>query len=190
MKEEIGFSGVVAGRAVGFLALLTAPEVAGRCPIHIATDIEIEPAIAIIVEPGAACAHPAAGDMGLRAPVGKAASRFAMEKEILAPAGDIDVRESIIIVVAHAAADRMSGDIQPGLLRDVHKALPAFVVIENYGTLRRFRSRTAGQGSAAEQQDVLPAIAIVIQEGAAGAKLLHEQLAPAPAVPMYEGEAK
>src|SRR5262249_26625787 len=139
MKEQIGFGGIVGGRAVGFPALLAAPEVVGGRPVHIATDIEIEPAVAIIVQPGTACTHPSACDACPDAALSKAASRFIMEEEIPAPAGDIDVREAIVVIVSHAAANRMGGDVQPGLPCHIHKTFPVLVMVENDGTLRRFR---------------------------------------------------
>src|SRR5215831_1620932 len=84
-----------------------------------------------------------------------------MEKDVLSPAGNEDVVEPVVVVIADGNPRGPDTTTQSGLRGDVAEGAVAIVAIQLDG---RFRGRGAGAAAAGEHHDVQPAVVVVIQE--------------------------
>src|SRR5579884_4443373 len=82
-------------------------------------------------------------------------------------AGDVEILVPVVIVVPDGHAHSVHhAFIQAGLMGDIREGAVMVVMVE--GKPGTPNDRPAGEGSIVQKQDVLPAIAIVVEEGAAG----------------------
>ena len=77
-------------------------------------------------------------------------------------------------------------DVETGSTRDIRERAVAIVAIQAQG---RALLRVPGPVHAIDEQDVLPAVAVVVEEGAAGTKGLGQQRAPIGAVVVAERQS-
>ena len=87
-----------------------------------------------------------------------------LEQAVLADAGDENVGEAVVVVIADGHAHAVHFDIKPGAARDVREGAVAIVAIE---AQRGALALVPWPVHAVDQQDVLPAVAIVIEKRAA-----------------------
>src|SRR5579863_9031674 len=108
------------------------------------------------------------------------------EKPILAHTGNQDVRKSVVVVIAHRHAHSVHFDIESGVVSYVGESSIAIVVIE---PKRRRLPLVAGPVHAVDQENVLPAIAIVVEKGASRSKGFRKKLASVGAAVVLEMNA-
>src|SRR5580658_9467136 len=96
--------------------------------------------------------------------VRESSSPAVLEKPILAHAGDQNIGETVVVVVAHGDAHSVHLYIQASLVGYVGKRAIAIVAIE---AERRRLPFMAGPVRAVNQENILPAIAVVVEKGAA-----------------------
>ena len=94
-----------------------------------------------------------------------------VEQTILPHAGDENVREAVVVVIANGHAHAIHFDIQPGMRSYISESAVAVVAIEPQ---RGAPLLVAGPIHAIDQQNVLPAVAVVIEKGAAGAQSFRQ----------------
>ena len=131
--------------------------------VEIGGDEEIEAAVAIVVDPGAAgaVAHGGLREPGLRGHVGEGAVAVVVVQHVVPVGGDEQVVEAVVVVVADRHRRRPAGARQPRLRRDVGERAVAVVLVE---AIRGFGRRVLEAG-AAQHQDVHPAVVVVVEEG-------------------------
>ena len=118
---------VVAGMAVGAVAraALAAPDIIFRSPVDVVGDHQIEPAVFVVIEPSRA-SGPAAfvGDACLCGDVSKSAIAVVVIKNGVSIAGDVEIREPVIVKIADGdslavMAFTSDADLRP--LQDAHR---------------------------------------------------------------------
>ena len=129
---------------------------------------EVEQAVAIVVDPGAAGAEVGtfAQEAGFFRDVGEHAFAAVVEEDVLAVTSDEDVVETVVIVIGDGDSGCPDGTAQAGLRGYVFECAVAIIVIQANGG---FGWSGAGAALACEDYDVLPAIVVVIDEGYAAA---------------------
>ncbi len=156
------------------LSVEAAEHIALGRPFHIVADKEIEQAVAIVVKPQSRRAESLAlAETARVGDVHECAFTGVAEQPVLANAGDENVGEAIIVVVAHSHAHAIEFDIDTRARSHVgESAVPVVVVEAQRGAVLL----VAGPVGTVDQQDVLPSVPIVVQKGAAGAERLRQEL--------------
>ena len=128
--------------------------------LEIVGDKQIETAVAVIVEEGAAgvVAHAILNEARFARHIAKAFAAFVAIEHVLAPVSDEEIGIAVVVVIARADALRPAGASNSHLLGDVAVAAPAFVVVE-----------ARGRAVAAGHEDVEQAVVIVVEEAHAAA---------------------
>ena len=140
----------------------------GEIEVHIVGDHEVEMAIAVVIDEGAAVAPGFAGASDARffAYVGESAVAVVVIEDVFSVVGDVKIFPAVVVIVADAHALAPTGVREAGFLRDVGKGSVVIVVVE----VAR-RSSLGGrcvESGAVDNEDVRPAIVVVIEDGDAG----------------------
>ena len=104
--------------------------------------------------------------------VAEFAVAFVVEQAVAFERGDVDVVAAVVIVVADGDAHAVHLDVEAAAARDVGEGAVAIVAIERGGGAAAAR----GAVLAVDEQDVGPAVAIDVEEGAARAHGLGQIL--------------
>ena len=157
-------------------------------PADVVADEQIEQAVAIEIDPdrGRAERLPRVEAAALR-DVDEPALAGIAEQAVLTDAGHQQVGEPVVVPVADRHAHPVHLDIQARGARDVRERAVAVVAIEREG---RSLPGVAGPIHAVDEQDVLPAVGVVIQEGAPGAERFRQELAAVCAAVVRECDAR
>ena len=165
-EQPAGLAAVRLRRAVRLLLAVEAAEdvVLGR-PLHVVADEQIEQAVAIEVQPHRRRAegHASVQTAGFRRVHERALAGVA-EQPVLADAGDKHVGEAVVVEVADGDAHAVQLDVEACGARDVGERAVPVVAIE---AQRRSLLLVAGPVHAVDEQDVLPAVGVVVEERAA-----------------------
>ena len=143
-------------------------------PLHVIADEQIEQAVAVVIEPqrGAAEGLPPA-QAGLVGDVHEGALAGVVEQPSLAHRGDVEVGKTVVVVVADGDTHAVHFDVEPGLPRDIGEGAVAVVAVELH---RGALFVVPGPIHPLHQEDVLPAVAIVIEKCASRAHALGQEL--------------
>src|ERR1700682_4941353 len=107
--------------------------------------------------------------------VNKVSFAGVFEQAILSDAGDQNVREAVVVEVPYRHSHAIHFDIEPGGTGNVGESAVAVIAIKlERGTL----ARVTGPVHAVDEKDVLPAVGVVIEEGATAAAGFQQQLPP------------
>ncbi len=156
-------------------------------PAHIIADEEIEQAVAVVVEPDCGRAEGgAAGKPGGFRDIDERALAGVAKEAILADAGDEQVGEAVVVVIADGDAHAVHFDVEPGGFGDVGERAVAIVVIEAERGALLLVARPIHR---IDEQDVLPTVGVVVEKGAAGAECFGEELAAVGAAIVLEVDA-
>ncbi len=117
---------------------------------------------------------PRARHTSLLRDIGERAVTVVVIQHVAAPAGDEEIVEAVVVVVADATGLAPAGVRQPGLRRDVGERAVAVVVKEVARGPVGADGRIEAGG--VHQEDVEPAVAIVVEERGAAAHLLEQEL--------------
>ena len=134
--------------------------------LEITGDEEVEVAVAIVIGEGAA-GIPARNFLKQTSrlgDIGEGAVSIIAVEHVLAPIGDEQVFEAIVVVVAYAHRRRPAVAPEAGFLSYVRECAVAIVLVEPVSGVRGVVEATA-----AGEEDVEPAIVIVIEERGAAA---------------------
>ena len=132
--------------------------------IHIVGDNQIEAAIAIVVDEGAARAPGLArsGDSGLLSDFSED-PMIVVVKAVLPVVGDVEIFPSVIVVIPDADALAPTSRRQPCFGSDIGKGAVVIIMVE---AIRRSLSRGKSfQPCAVDQEDIGPAVIVVIEDG-------------------------
>src|ERR1700722_3433795 len=155
-------STVLSHPAVGF-SLATDPliGVVGKF-----TDKQVQLAIVVVIEPKRAASPLRGLDAARRGHIGKGTVSVVVIENRLADAGDEDVQIPVMVIVGDSDAHAKKGGIDPGLLRYVAEGAVMIVAVKSKweGGLRVEK----GGGTGVDQENVHPAVIVVIENGHAG----------------------
>ena len=190
VKQPAGVAAVGLGRAVGLLFAVHAAEdvVLGR-PLDVVADEQVEKAIAVEVEPqrrraeGRSSGQAArAGSTSTNVPLPVLRNSRFCPTQVISRSGKPSLLKS-----PTATPMPYSSTSRPAL-RVTSENVP-LRLLRNRPSVDRCRLM-AGPVHAVDQQDVLPAIAVVVQKGAARAQRLGQELLAESAVVMLEQQTR
>ena len=144
--------------------------------VEVAGDDEVELAVEVVVQPGAARVPARLRGAQARAVRGlhEAAVAFVAIQHAPAEVGDEEIGVAVVVVVGRADALAPSRARHAGLLRDVLELQPPEVAIEVAG---RFRARpVAIQSRPVREEEIHPSVAVVVQRGHSAARRLEDVL--------------
>ena len=166
------------------LAVETAEDVVLRRPLDVVADEQVEQAVAVEIEPERRGAERRpAGEAARSGHVEERALAGVPEQPVLSDAGDEQVGIAVVVEVADGGAHSVELDIEAGAARHVGKCAVAVVAEQ---AQRRPPARVAGPVHAVDQQDVQPAIGVVIEKCAPGPERFGQQPATVGAVVVLE----
>ena len=153
-------------------AIERAPDVVLLVPLDVVRDEEVELAVAVVVEPGGAGREGGVAQAGLRGHVAELAGAFVVKEVVAAESGDVDVVAAVVIVIADRHAEAVDFDVEAAAARHVGERAVAVVAVERGGGVAAVRDEVL----AVDEEDVEPAVAVDVEEGAARAHGLGEPL--------------
>ncbi len=156
-------------------------------PLQVVADEEIEQAVTIEVEPQRRRAE--AGSSAEAAHLRRVHERAlagVAEQPVLPDARHEDVGKPVVVVVADGDAHAVHLDVQPGRARHIGERPVAIVLVQPQ---RRSLALVPRPVHAVDQQNVRPAIRVVVDERAARSHRLGQQLAAVAAVVVRELQA-
>jgi hypothetical protein len=139
----------------------------GFVEIDVPADEQVESAVVVIIEPDRACRPAGRGDTRLSAHIGEGAVAIIVIQDATAVAGDEQVRKAIAVIVSYGDALRIASSADAGLFGDVRKSTVAVVLIK--GVAQRRIGIVEVAFPAVDQEDVHPAVVVVIEKSAARA---------------------
>ena len=133
-------------------------------PLHVIADEEVEQAVAIVIEPeGRGAEAEAVAESALGGDVDECAFAGVAKEAVLADAGDENVGKAVVVVIADGDAHAVHFNVETGAMGDVGEGAVAIIAIEAECGALAFVPRPV---HAIDQQDVLPAVGVVIEERA------------------------
>src|SRR5579871_1099087 len=134
--------------------------------VHVVGDDEIEFAVAVIVDEGAAGSplFAGAGDSGSFGDLFEGAIALIVEEAILAIAGDVKVVEAVVVIITDADSLAPADGSQACTGSDVSERTIVVVVEEVTGWFFFWVGGVAGQRGPVDEEDVGPAVAIVVDD--------------------------
>ena len=136
LVEDVGQAVEVVGGAVGGDLVDAALGGGFEVVVEVVDDQEVEQAIVVVIEPaggdapGFADGGDVPGDMGLDGDVGEGAVAIVVEELVVIDAGDVEVDESVVVVVSGGDAHGVAEAGEAGLRGDVGEGSVAVVVEE------------------------------------------------------------
>jgi hypothetical protein len=145
-------------------------------PLYVVADEQVEEPVAIEINPqGRGAEAHAPGKAARSRDVDERALAGVAEQSILADAGHEDVGIAVVVPVPDCHAHPIELDIESCRTRDVRERAVAIVAIQAKCRTLPFVPRPIHP---VDEQNVLPAIGVVIQKGATRAQGLRKKLAP------------
>ena len=156
------------------LAVEAAKDISFERPLHVVADEEIEKAVAVVVEPkgGGAEAFPLA-EPGRIGDINERSFSCVTEEAVLTNTRDEDIGISVVVVVADSNAHAVELDIKAGSRGYIGEGAVAIVVKE---AKRAAGFLVARPVRTIDEQNVLPAVAIIVEKGASGAESFRQEL--------------
>ena len=182
VEQPAGIAAIGFGRAIRFVCAIEAAKhvVFGR-PAHVVADEQIQQAITVVVEPQRRSAETLTPEEAARTrDVHESSLAGVAEEPALPDASDKNIGEAIVVVVAGGDAHSVQLEIQPGFLGHVGECAVAIVPVKLQRRTLALMSRPI---HAVHEQNVLPAVRVVVEEGASRAESFRKQFsAVSPAV--------
>ena len=156
--------------------------------IHIATDKQIEVAVAVIIQPGDSgmegasivrSAHPC-----LLGHIREGAVAVVVVEHIFAILADVEVRPAVVVEIGDGYAQAVTGSRHAGLVCNIGKSTVAVIVVKRVAC----SDASAIQITAVEKVQVRPAVAVIVENGAPGSRLFQNR--GNPFVPVVIAERK
>ena len=140
--------------------------------VEVVGDEKVQQAVTIAFDEGASggVANARLQEAGLLCHVSEGAVAVVAVKAVLAVVGDEKVVEAIVVVIADADAHGPARIGKPGFLGDVGEGAIAVVFVQAIAG----SGRNTVQATAGEQEDIHPAIVVVVDEGATRAHDLED----------------
>jgi len=175
--------------AVGFVfAVQTAEDIGVGRPLNIVADKQVQQSIPIVVEPDGGSAEAfAIAKTACFGDIYKGPLPRVLEEAILADTGNQDVRETIVVVVSDRHSHAVHLHIKSAPASYVREGAVTVVVEQAHGAANALVAWPIGS---VYQQDVLPAVIVVVKEGAPGAHGFRKILATKGAAVVMELNAR
>ena len=143
-----------------------------ECRLEVLRDEEIEPAVAIVVDPRAprAVAHRLLSQAGLPGHVRKRAVAVVVIQHVVAVVGDEEIVKSVVVVVADCHRRGPSGVRQARLLGHIGERAVAIVLVKPVGSA----GWSIFEARAAQNQEIEPAVVVVVEKRHAAADDLDD----------------
>ena len=140
----------------------------GEIEVDVVGDDQIEPAVAIVIDEGTASApgFAGAGDSGFVADFGEDTFR-GCDRGGFAVVGDVKIFPAVVVVIAHADALAPPGGGESGFDGDIREGAVMIVAVEMTGG--GFALGSAFESGAIDEEDVGPAVVVVVEDGDASA---------------------
>ena len=159
-----------------------------RVGVHVVGDEQIEVAVAVeIGERAARAPQPGAADARGAGDVGEDSVAAVVVQHVRAEVRDVEIDPAVVVVVAGAGAHAVLAMLDAGPGRDVLERAVAAVPVQ--AVPRLLRDRRIGERSAVDQEDVDPAVVVVVEEQPARAHGLDQVFVGARAVDVAEVHA-
>ena len=155
--------------------------------VHVVHHPQIEIAVTIQIGERAARAPTRIADVRRGGDVGERAVAAIAVEHVGPVVGDVQVGAAVAVDVASAGAHPVLAMADPGTLGDVGERAVAAVAVEPM--LRPLRDRCIGKRPAVDDEDVDPAVAVVVEEQPARSHRLDEMFVGAGAVGMAKRDA-
>ena len=122
-------------------------------------------AVAVVVDEGAAIAPGFSGarDTCLFAYVGECSVAVVVIEDVLSVVGDVEIFPPVVVVIADADALAPAGVGEAGFLRDVGESAVVIVVVKM--ARGRFCGRGRVEACPVDNENVRPAVVVVIEDG-------------------------
>src|SRR5579859_1272540 len=122
-------------------------------------------AVAVVVYEGAAIAPGFAGacDACFLADVGESSVAVVAIEDVFAVVGDVEIFPAVIVIVADAGSLAPAGVGQAGFVRDIGESTVVIVMVEMAG--REIARGRRIESGAVHDEDVWPAVVVVIEDG-------------------------
>ena len=157
-------------------------------PLHVVGDVEIDLAVAVVVEEGGARREPGVPDAGSRRDVLERPVAGVPVQPVRAEVREVEVHEPVVVVVGRGDAEPVGSRRQPGAARDVGERAVAVVAVHGrHGGPRRWLPRP---GRRVHEDDVEPAVVVEIDEGTPGPEGLGKVLLAERAAHVAKREAR
>ena len=172
-EQPASGAGIRFGRAVGLgPAIQAAIDVRVRRPADVVRHQKVEVTVAIVVEPqGRSAQALIAFEPCLLRDFGKSAIAVVVKQAALPVAGNVQVGKAIVVVIAHRHPDAVHLEIESGGVRHVRERPVAVVAVKLHRRALPFVPRPV---HSVYQQDVQPAVIVIIEEGAARAQRFRQ----------------
>src|SRR5438876_4811050 len=128
MCDGVELIGVAVSPVAGLV--FAAINVGAEVPLHIPCNDEVEPAIAVVIYEGRACAPTAATDARLGSHIGESPVAIIVIKSVSAEVRHQKVSVAVVVVVAGCDSHAVQAPLQTSFLSDVGKGAIAIVVIQ------------------------------------------------------------
>ena len=176
-EQPAGGAAIRLGCAVRLgLAVKRAMHVLLGRPTHVVADEEVKLAVAIEIKPerggGEGAARAEAGRVG---DVGKAALAIVAEQPVLAHRRDVEVGEAVVVEVSHGHAEAIHFDVKARLACHIREATLAIVAQQAHGGAAALMPRPI---LPVQQQDVQPAVVVIVEKRAARSHCFGQKLCP------------
>ena len=156
-------------------AVETTEHVLFRRPAHVVADEEVQQAIAIVVKPERGSAEALVPKKAAHARrIHKRSFAGVSKKPALSHACDENVRKSVVVVVANSHTHAVHLDIQARAFCHIGKRAVTIVPVKPESGTQAFVS---GPVRSVDEKNVLPAIAVVIEECTARTQRFGQELA-------------
>src|SRR5438034_84477 len=140
----------------------------GRVELDVVADKKIQMPVAVIIEPGTACApaNPFVVNAGLAGHIGECAVAVVVEQDVVSPEATEQIIPAVVVKVAYRDAGLPSRASDTGLLGYVRKRSVAVVLVKLRGWSTAARP-VGVEASAVAQINVQPAVIVVVEESKA-----------------------
>ena len=165
-KEFARLSSVRFGGAIGFVrAVQRAENIVLDAPLHIVGDVDIEVSIPVVVKPRAACAKAGIMNASGFCHIKENPIALVLKKPVFPQAADINIRVCVVIVICDGDSHAVERHCESNRFCHIGERAISVVAIECHRL--RFSCGVAWPIFAVDEEDILPAICVVIKEGAA-----------------------
>ena len=158
-----------------------------RRPAHVVDDQEIEPAVVVVVEPAGGRRPFAAADARPLGDVFEAAVAAVAQQLVARDAGDEEIDVAVVVVVGGRRTHRVADAAHAGRRGHVGELHAAVVAIEPVGVGVAALGERGHLGAVGEE-DVGPAVAVVVEDGHAARDALGVVLVGGRRMPVDEGQ--
>lgn len=140
----------------------------GEIEVDVIGDHQVEMAITVVIDKGAAISpgFARAGDTCFLADGGKSSVAIVAIKDVFSVVGDVEIFPAIIVIIADADSLPPTGVGQAGFARDLGESAVVIVMVEMTG--REVAGGRRIESGAVNDEDVRPAIVVIVEDGDAG----------------------